>query len=71
MNNNHAFRTMVINLLDDPHGIDEKNFNELVSFANLNYANLLDDVWPSVSGCENRVYLEEGTAEDLRNVQIT
>jgi hypothetical protein len=63
----HAFRTFVINLLDDPHGIDKTNYNELVNFATRNYPNLLDDVWAAVSGGENRIYLEENTAEDLRN----
>ena len=63
----HAFRTLVINLLDDPHGIDEKTFNELVSFSARNHAEiLLDDVWGAANGCDGRVYLDEDTAEELR-----
>jgi hypothetical protein len=65
----HAFRSLVIDLLDDPHGIDQDKFHALVTFADRNYPHMCDDVFSATDGAEDRVYLDEDTAEELRDVK--
>ena len=69
MNNNHPFRNLVIDLLDDQHGIDQSKFAKLVEFSERNYPDLLTDVFNIVEGTEDRVLLDENSAEDFRNPQ--
>lgn len=69
MNNNHPFRNLVIDLLDDQHGIDQSKFAKLVEFSESNYPDLLTDVFNIVEGTEDRVWLDENSAEDFRNPQ--
>jgi len=66
---NHAFKDLIINLLDDPHGIDQSNFEKLVEFSDRNYPDLLTDVFNAVDGADDRVWLDEGISEELRTKQ--
>ena len=66
---NHAFKDLIINLLDDPHGIDQSNFAKLVEFSDRNYPDLLTDVFNAVDGANDRVWLDENSAEELRTKQ--
>ena len=66
---NHAFRNLIIDLLDDPHGIDQSKFAKLVEFSNTNYPDILNDVFNSVDGADDRVWLDEGSAEELRTTE--
>lgn len=66
MNNDYAFRHLVIDLLDDPHGIDQSKFAKLVEFSDKNYPDLLIDIFNAVEGADDRVWLDEDTAEDFR-----
>lgn len=63
---NNSFRSLIISILDDSHGIDNSTYLKLVAFSNLTYPGLLDDVFNSANGGDGRVWLEEGTAEQLR-----
>ena len=63
---NHAFRSLVIDLLDDENGIDEAKFNSLVKFSDRNYPDMCNDVFNAVEGEQSRVYLDEDVAEELR-----
>ena len=65
--NNEEFRQMIIDLLDDEHGINEKAFNR-VSLLAENTGN--DDIVSSTSATEGRWYLGEDDAEELRQVNI-
>lgn len=69
MNNDHSFRNLVIDLLDDQHGIDQSTFAKLVEFSDRNYPDLLTDVFNAVDGADDRVWLDEGSAEELRTKQ--
>lgn len=69
MNSNHPFRNLVIDLLDDPHGIDQSKFAKLVEFSESNYPSLLTDVFDSAEGVDDRVWLNENSAEEFRNPQ--
>ena len=69
MNNDYAFRHLVIDLLDDQHGIDQPKFAKLVEFSDRNYPDLLADVFNSVEGADDRVWLDENSAEELRTKQ--
>ena len=62
----HAFRSLVIDLLDDPNGIETSKFHSIVTFSDRNYPHLCDDVFQAVDGVEDRVYLDENVAEELR-----
>jgi hypothetical protein len=68
----HAFRNIVIDLLDDPHGIDQQKYHNLVEFASRNYPNLCEDIWIATDSAESnegfRVWLDEEIAEQLRTV---
>ena len=69
MNNDYAFRHLVIDLLDDQHGIDQPKFATLVEFSDRNYPDLLTDVFNAVDGANDRVFLDENSAEELRTKQ--
>lgn len=69
MNNDYAFRNLVIDLLDDPHGIDQSKFAKLVEFSDRNYPDLLIDIFNAVEGADDRVWLDENSAEELRTKQ--
>jgi hypothetical protein len=56
-------------LLDDQHGIDQSKFAKLVEFSERNYPDLLTDVFNAVDGADDRVWLDENSAEDFRNPQ--
>jgi hypothetical protein len=66
MNNNEVFRNLVIDLLDDPNGIDKDKFAALADFSNQNYPSVLADVFGAVITGGGRVWLDEGTAEELK-----
>lgn len=69
----HAFRELVIDLLDDPHGIDEAKYQKLIQFADINFPNMCDDIWSLTDSGESndglRVWLDEGDVSDLRHKQ--
>jgi hypothetical protein len=69
MNNDYAFRHLVIDLLDDQHGIDQSKFAKLVEFSDRNYPDLLIDIINAVEGADDRVWLDENSAEELRTKQ--
>jgi hypothetical protein len=69
MNNDYAFRHLVIDLLDDQHGIDQSKFAKLVEFSDRNYPDLLIDIFDAVDGADDRVWLDENSAEELRTKQ--
>jgi hypothetical protein len=69
MNNDYAFRHLVIDLLDDQHGIDQSKFAKLVEFSDRNYPDLLIDIFNAVEGADDRVWLDENSAEELRTKQ--
>lgn len=69
MNNDYAFRHLVIDLLDDQHGIDQSKFAKLVEFSDRNYPDLLIDIFDAVEGADDRVWLDENSAEELRTRQ--
>jgi hypothetical protein len=69
MNNDYAFRHLVIDLLDDQHGIDQSKFAKLVEFSDRNYPDLLIDIFDAVEGADDRVWLDENSAEELRTKQ--
>lgn len=64
--NNKSFRNLIIDILDDPHGIEAGNYKKLMDFSTQNCPSVMDDVFNSVSGAEGRVWLDEAAAEDLR-----
>jgi hypothetical protein len=69
MNHDHSFRNLVIDILDDPHGIDQSKFAKLVEFSDRNYPDLLIDIFNAVDGADDRVWLDENSAEELRTKQ--
>ena len=69
--NTVSFRPLVINLLDDADGISEVTYQHLIEFADANFPNTCDDIWPRTESAKSknnglRVYLEEHVAEELR-----
>ena len=69
MNHDHSFRNLVIDILDDSHGIDQSKFAKLVEFSDSNYPDLLTDIFNAVEGADDRVWLDENSAEELRTKQ--
>jgi hypothetical protein len=69
MNHDHSFRNLVIDILDDQHGIDQSKFAKLVEFSDRNYPDLLTDIFNAVDGADDRVWLDENSAEELRTKQ--
>ena len=68
MNNdmNNDLRAVVIDLLDEPNGISQSTFAKLVQFSDRYAVGALDDVFNATDGGEDRVWLNEDTAEDFR-----
>jgi hypothetical protein len=69
---NPSFRSLVIDLLDNPHGISEPTYQNLLAFADRNYPGQCDDVWAKTDSAEDVpgglvVWLNEDDAEELRN----
>lgn len=68
---NPSFRSLVIDLLDNPHGIPEPTYQNLLAFADRNFPSQCDDVWPKTDSADDAnglvVWLNEDDAEELRN----
>lgn len=64
---NHSIRNLVVDLLDDEHGIETAKFESLMKFVEHDYPGICEDIWGAVDGAENRVYLNEDVAENLRD----
>ena len=67
---NPSFRQLVIDLLDNPNGIAEPVYQNLIAFADRNYPSQCDDVWPKTDSADTPnglfVWLNEDDAEELR-----
>lgn len=64
---NPSFRSLVIDLLDNPNGIPEPTYQNLIAFGDRNYPSQCDDIWPMTDCAESSVWLNEEDAEDLRS----
>lgn len=62
----NSFRLLLIDLLDNEHGLHEKTYEQLQSFSFDNFGHANDDVFQAVDGAEDRVWLEEEDAEEFR-----
>lgn len=65
-----ALRSVIINLLDDQNGIDQQKYQEIVEFCARHFPGMMDDVFVTVNGTEDRCWIEEEDADELRAVQI-
>jgi hypothetical protein len=69
---NPSFRSILIDLLDDPHGIAETVYQDLINFGDSNYPGQCDDIANKTISGEGknglRVWIGESAAEDLRKV---
>jgi hypothetical protein len=63
---NPSFRSLVIDLLDNPNGIPQSTFESLMAFGTRNYPEQCDDIWPMTDCAESSVWLNEEDAEELR-----
>ena len=68
--NTISFRSLVIDLLDNPNGIPEPVYQNLIAFGDRNYPSQCNDIWPlTESGGTSLglfVWLDEDDAEELR-----
>lgn len=68
---NPSFRSLVIDLLDNPNGIPEPVYQNLIAFGDRNYPSQCDDIWPLTEAGETSlglfVWLDEDDVEDLRS----
>ena len=60
-----SFRNFAVDLLDDPHGINEKAWNSL---SDMLHDNGHRDIVQATKATDGRFYLYEDDAEDLRQI---
>ena len=67
----NSFRSIVIDLLDSADGIPLPTYQKLVEITEEYFPNSCDDVWDATESGEGNngqcVFLDEDTAEELRN----
>ena len=62
----NSFRLLLINLLDNEHGLHEKTYEFLQTFSFDNFGHANDDIFSAIDGAEDHVWLNEEEAEDFR-----
>lgn len=68
---NPSFRSIVIALLDNPNGIAEPIYQDLIALGDRHFPGQCDDIWPKTESGDTPiglfVWLNEDDAEDLKN----